>query len=148
VYFPKEKRHRFINQWLGVDPSSPSGSVQEVGTTFKPEDKMVKVEFEKEVPESILAHRPLYMLVQVIDSSHVRVGFKAKQGDPWHFSKILDIATSIGKIEKLAPWPCISSQVTWPFLRAPWGKGYGIGNYPLYPQFQIDYVHYRRGLSK
>jgi hypothetical protein len=37
--------------------------------------------FEEDVPESILAHRPFYMLVQWIDLSHVPLGFKANRKD-------------------------------------------------------------------
>jgi len=143
VYSPKRKRHRFIDNWTGPDaPFEAKPEKTEV-------NRIIKVEFEKEVPEAILAHRPLYMLVQVLDSSHVRIGFKANKRDPWYLSKTFDTMKAFGgRIGKFNPLPCLSSQVTWPFLHAPWGKGYGIGNYPQYPTFLIDYVHFRYGLSR
>jgi hypothetical protein len=142
VYSPKEKRHRFINRWLGVDPTSPAEEKAKAANT-------IYFEFEKEIPEAILGHRPLHMMVQVLDSSHVRIGFKGDTREPWYFSKTFDTLKAFGgRIGKFNPLPCLSSQVTWPFLHAPWAKGYGIGNYPQYPTFIIDYVHFRSGLSQ
>ena len=40
------------------------------GATFK-------LRFAREIPESILAHKPVMILIQCIDHSHVRLGFRA-----------------------------------------------------------------------
>jgi hypothetical protein len=68
-YYPREKRHRYIN----ID----------AGPLEYKKGPIINVEFEPEVPESILSHRPLYMLVQVLDASHLRVGFRTKRTEPW-----------------------------------------------------------------
>ncbi len=142
VYSPKQNRYRFINKWLGVDPSAETEEkADSKGTIF--------LEFDKPVPEAIMSHRPLFMLAQVIDATHVRFGFKAHKDDAWYFSKTFDTMKEFGgRIGKFNPLPCLASEITWPFIHAPWGQGYGIGNYPQYPQFLIDYVRFRFGLSK
>jgi hypothetical protein len=58
----------------------------------------INLEFEPDVPESILGQKPLYMLVQIFDSSHVRVGFRGKTTNPWYLSKVFDTVKSFGKI--------------------------------------------------
>jgi len=55
--------------------------------------EVVMWNFEPEIPESILTHKPLYRLVQIVDASHVRVGFKANKEDPWSLSKLFDVTT-------------------------------------------------------
>jgi hypothetical protein len=100
------------------------------------------VKFDPPVPESILAHKPLYMLAQILDSSHMRFGFRAKKSGPWYLSKVFDTSTTFGKIGKFNPHVCITTTVG-----ARGEKGWGVGNYPRYPQFLIDYVHFHYGLS-
>jgi hypothetical protein len=125
--FPAEKRHRFINVNVG---------------NGQPVTGLVNVEFEKEIPESILAHTPVYMLVQVLDSSHLRVGLKANKTDDWYLSKAFDTSQVFGKIGKFNPHPCFTAITA---LKGQ--KGWGTGNFPGYQQFLIDYVHFRYGLS-
>ena len=52
--------------------------------------------FDREVPESILAHKPLGMLIQCLDASHVRLGFRATSHDPWFLSEIYDTKKDLG----------------------------------------------------
>jgi hypothetical protein len=145
-YFPKEKRHRFINMWQRL-PDGMDRENRSIG--YPSSDKVPHVEFEKEVPEKILGHRPLFMLVQIVDSSHLRVGFKANKSDRWYMSKPFDTTKTFGKIEKVNPFPCIASLPTWGWTGdLPAQKGFGIGNYPQYPQFLFKYVHFRWGLSQ
>ena len=40
-----------------------------------------RARFDPPLPQSILAHKPLYMLIQVPDQTHLRVGFKAARDD-------------------------------------------------------------------
>jgi hypothetical protein len=127
-YYPREKRHRFIN----ID----------AGPLEHKKGPMINVEFEPDVPESILSHRPLYMLVQILDASHLRVGFRAKQTEPWYLSKVFDTTKSFGKIGKFNPHTCFTGSVSNGKVR-----GWGIGNYPRYPRFLVDYVNFRYGLS-
>jgi hypothetical protein len=98
------------------------------------------VEFEKPVPESILSHKPIIMLLQWIDLSHVRVGFKAKPEDPWHSSKVYDYSQITGG-EELGDF----LQVDWTTSTGRTWSGYPGG--PMYQRVLIDYVHYRYGLS-
>jgi hypothetical protein len=86
-----------------------------------------------------MAHRPLYMLWQVIDPRHVRVGFKAGEKDRWYLSKVCDCSgLPGGRISKL--------------FNNGFGSGTGRmwGGQPgaaAYQRFLIRYVHYRYGLS-
>ncbi len=129
MYVPREGRHRFSNNTPDLDKEENRNDP-------------VFVEFAPEVPESILSHRPIFMLLQIIDSSHIRVGFKANELDPWFLSKPFDTTTRFGKIGKFLAHPCLT--VT---MSAGVEKGWGIGNYPHYPQVRLDYVRYRYGLS-
>jgi hypothetical protein len=127
AYFPKEKRHRFVNY----------GNV--AGTNSR-----IDVKFDPEVPESILGHKPLYMLMQIPDSSHLRLGFKANKGDPWYLSKPFDVSKVFGeKIGSFDPFVCIWGGVS----KGTEGGASGIGNFPRYPRFLIDYVRYGKGLT-
>ena len=74
-YDPKEKRHRFISGY-GAEGMK---------------NKRLDLEFEPKLPESVLAHKPLYMLMQILDSSHLRVGFKANKQASWYLSKPFDV---------------------------------------------------------
>ena len=112
---PKEKRHKLY----------PS---------------VFKVEFAPPVPEAILSHKPLYMLIQVIDSTHVRMGFKARIEDPWYLSKIYDCRDALKGSEIGILWQHCWGSIT----GRRWGAQPGT---PMYQTFLIDYVHYRYGLS-
>jgi hypothetical protein len=102
------------------------------GATFK-------LRFDKEVPESILAHKPLGMLIQCLDRSHVRLGFRAKAADPWHLSQIYDVKRDLGSEIGAFGMHCWSTTT---------GRMYGApAGGPMYQTFLIDYVHYRYGLS-
>jgi len=100
------------------------------------------VEFEDEIPQSILTHDPLHMLVQLIDQTHLRVGFKGYKDDPWFLSKVFDTTETFGTIGKIL-WPPIIGS----FQGTKGRKGWGPGNYPNYQQFLFDYIHVRRELT-
>jgi hypothetical protein len=71
------------------------------------------------------------------------MGFKANKGDRWTFSKPFDSGKVYGNIAKFV-YPCLVS-----FQGGGVGsKGWGVGNYPDYQRFLIDYVYYRYGLSQ
>lgn len=127
-YFPEERKHGFIN----ID----------AGPLEAQKGPLINVEFEPEVPESILAHKPLYLLVQMLDESHLRVGLKANQQDSWYLAKTFDTSKAFGRIGKFNPHTCFTGSVSKGKDRA-----WEIGNFPRYPQFLIDYVHFRDGLS-
>ena len=55
-----------------------------------------KVRFARDVPESILSAKPLGILIQCLDDSHVRLGFRGKAGDPWTLSETCDIKQALG----------------------------------------------------
>ena len=79
------------------------------------------------------------MLIQCIDSTHVRLGFKGDPNGPWHLSKIYDTQEKLG-IEigafGMHCWSTLAGRT--------WGARPGC---PMYQKFLIDYVHYRYGLT-
>ncbi len=104
---------------------------------------LFNVEFERGVPAAILNASPLYMLVQVLDSAHVRVGFKARPADAWLFSKTLDTQAAFGtKIAKIG-YPCLAS-----IQGAAGQKGWGAGNFPAYQRFLFEYVRFRSAATR
>jgi hypothetical protein len=112
---PKAKRHRPFP-----------------GATFR-------LRFPSEVPESILAHKPLGLLIQCLDASHVRLGFRATSADPWFLSEIYDTKKDLGfEIGEFGMhcWSTTSGRS--------WGAQPGA---PMYQKFLIDYIHYRYGIS-
>jgi hypothetical protein len=129
LHVPREGRHRFSNNTPSLDSEKHKGNP-------------IHVEFEHEVPESILSHRPIYMLMQIVDASHLRVGFKANKTDPWYLSKSFDTTKTFGKIGKIGAYRCLTVS-----LSAGVEKGWGVGNYPRCPQVLLDYIHFRLGLS-
>jgi hypothetical protein len=97
------------------------------------------VKFDSELPESILAHKPLCMLIQCIDDSHVRLGFRASANEPWTLSRVYDATKVVGGPIGTFGMHCWSTTT---------GKMYGApGGGPMYQKFLIDYVRYRYGLS-
>ncbi len=122
LHLPGENKHVFVN---GIQDTAS----QRNGDVFQ-------VRFTDEPPESILSAEPLYMLVQAVDASHVRVGFRAKSTDPWYLSETCDVTPSlggpIGKLGKIA-----------------WGTfnvGTSVGT-PHRQQFLVDYVYTRKHLT-
>jgi len=101
----------------------------------------INVAFGKDPPQSLLSHKPLFMIVQLLDPAHVRVGFKANRGDTWLFTKSFDTAAMFGKIANIQLPEFVSTQ------GIQGEKGWGAGNYPSFQQFLIDYVHLRYGAS-
>lgn len=114
-----------------------------------PDHPTMNVRFAEPVPESILAHKPLYILFQIMDDSHIRFGFKAEKNDPWLFSIPIDTTAAFGRIGRIQGTPCINSIHTFP-TNATQGPvfGYGTGNHPGFVQFLFDYVEFRFGLSE
>ena len=54
------------------------------------------IRFPREVPEAILASKPVSMLIQCVDPSHVRLGFRGQPSDPWFMSELADVKASLG----------------------------------------------------
>jgi len=98
----------------------------------------INLVFDQPVPQSVLIHKPLRMLIQIIDEYHVRVGFKGGDSEPWYWSKAYDTTKVFGKIAKFQ-LPCVVSYVL---------DGSGVGNFPHPQQLLIDYFHYRYGQTK
>lgn len=99
---------------------------------------LMNLEFEPELPQSLLTAKPLFMLVQVPDAAHVRVGFKAQEKDAWTLSKLFNAEQAFGKPISKIGYPCIAS------IQGKAGdKGWGVGNSPGYQRFLIDYVRFR-----
>jgi len=107
------------------------------------ESKIMNVEFVPEIPQAILQSKPLTMLIQVLDRSHVRIGFRGKDSEGWTFSETIDTVANFGKKIGSIGYPCLAS------MQGRQGaKGWGVGNYPGYQKLLIDYVHLRYGRTK
>jgi len=102
-------------------------------------ESLFSLEFDPELPEEVLRARPLYMLMQVIDPEHVRMGFRAGPDEEWHLSKVFDCSKilkgGIGQFQQF----CYSS-----VTGRQWGSPPGS---PMYQTFKFDYIRYREGLS-
>ena len=139
---PKIKRHRYINYYN----KNKDALLHKVGEHVKKKhphapwpESVIKVAFDPEVPQAILSAKPLYMLYQVIDPSHVRIGFRAKPEDLWYLSKVFDCSeVSHGGIGKIGTF-CFGM-----VAGSDWGVEPGS---PMYQQYLFDYIHYRYGLS-
>ncbi len=86
-------------------------------------------QFPDGVPEEILSHKPLHVLVRVIDTRRLQMGVKAKPDDPWFLTPVWESPYEIKTMYDHS----FSYQT---------GKGA-----PENQQFLIDYFHYRQGLS-
>jgi hypothetical protein len=100
-------------------------------------------EFGPELTQEIMTARPLYMLIQIPNQYHLRVGFKAAKDDPWVFSKPFDSKEVFGEIAAFAYPALVSFQGD-----HVGGHGWGAGNWPYYQRFMIDYLYYRYGSSR
>ena len=87
----------------------------------------------------MLRARPLYMLMQIIDPEHVRMGFRSGPDEDWHLSKVFDCSRilkgGIGQFQQF----CFSS-----VTGRHWGSPSGS---PMYQTFKFDYIRYREGLG-
>ncbi len=98
---------------------------------------LLNIGFEQPLPQSLLTAKPLGMLVQVLDSSHLRVGFRADKSSPWTFSQVLDTEKALGKKISKIGYPCLAS------MQGRQGdRGWGVGNYPRYQRFLFDSVRF------
>ena len=129
--YPAQKRHHFVNA-----PFKESS----FDIHFKPGELYTPVNWTFEVPESILAHKPLYWLIQMVDKSHVRMGFRKSLTEPWHLSKVWNLSEYLDDAEVAVFNTHCWGTVTGRHFNLPPGS-------PMYQQFLIDYVHYRYGLS-
>jgi hypothetical protein len=129
-----DKRGKNLGMWTpGVENDSKAKrhSVFNIGA--------LKIRFEPEVPESVLASKPLTMLIQCIDDSHVRLGFRGKAADPWVLSEVCDVKEATGSEIGEFGMHCWSTTT---------GRMYGARpGSPMYQKLLVDYVRYRYGLS-
>jgi hypothetical protein len=132
---------KYINEFVNPKTQERAGASNEANLKdFNIEGRqIIDVHFSKKLPQSILTHKPVFMLVQLLDQYHVRVGFKAHKADPWTFSKPFDTTNLFGKIAKIQLPEFMSNQGNHAEL------GWGAGNYPNFQQFLIRYVHFRYG---
>lgn len=99
----------------------------------------VDVVFSQPVPEEVLAHKPLRMLIQVLDKSHVRLGFRGDERQAWHFSDTCDVGKTLeGGLTKLGMH--VWSLTTGRHWR-------GAGGEPAFQRLLVDYVRYRYGTT-
>jgi hypothetical protein len=100
---------------------------------------VLPIRFDREIPESVLAQKPLRMLIQCVDRQHVRLGFKGAEAEPWHLSQLCSASEVLGKNLGRFDMHCWSSTT---------GEMYGAPpGCPMYQTFLIDYVRYRDHLT-
>ncbi len=85
--------------------------------------------FTEPVPQEILAAKPLYMLIRMIDNRRFQMGVRAKPTDPWHLTPVYDAGFEIG----------VFGENAFSFF-----SGSGASTFQ---QLLIDYWHFRYGLS-
>jgi hypothetical protein len=96
--------------------------------------------FPPEVSNELLSKRPLSMLIQCIDASHVRLGFRADSKSPWIFSDVYDVKKELGYELGAFDMHCWSTTT---------GRMYGARpGSPMYQKILVDYIRYRYGLTK
>ncbi len=125
---------RNVGMWTpGVENDAKAKRLRPYsGATFK-------LRFPCDVPQSILAHKPLGMLIQCIDDEHVRLAFRGNPDDPWFFSDTYDVKSDLGVRIGAFGMHCWSTTT---------GRMYGApAGSPMYQKFLIDYVRYRYGLT-
>lgn len=126
----------------GVGFSNSGSFDPKRGSYVNPNIKITPT-FGPELTQAILTARPLYMLIQIPDQYHLRVGFKAAKDDPWIFSTAFDSTDVFGKIAAFSYPALVSFQGD-----HVGGHGWGAGNYPTYQKILIDYIYYRYGQSQ
>ena len=130
----QDKEGKNLGMWapgLENDPKAKRHHLFDIGA--------LKLRFPQEIPESVLASKPITMLIQCIDDSHVRLAFRGKETDPWVLSEICDVKTAVGSEIGSFGMHCWSTTS---------GRMYGAKpGSPMYQKFLIDYVRYRYGLS-
>ena len=113
--FPAEKRHQLYG------------------------NSLFKLKFDRTSPSRSWPISRSDMLIQCVDHTHVRLGFKAAAADPWLLSQVYDaskdLGTEIGRFD-MHSW----SSATGEMYGAPPGG-------PMYQKFLVDFLHYRNGLS-
>lgn len=129
-----DKQGKNLGMWTpGVDNDAKAGrlSVYDSNT--------LKLRFDPPVPQSVLASKSITMLIQCIDDSHVRLGFRGNSTDPWVLSEICDVKQATGSELGAFGMHCWSTTS---------GRMYGARpGAPMYQKFLVDYVRYRYGLS-
>lgn len=101
----------------------------------------VPIQFNPPLDAQAIGGDRICMLVQFLDDSHVRVGFRARPEDRWHFSGITDLRKILGQpVERL-------QFVAWNAACGDPPKGEHVG-FPLYQQYRWDYIRYRYGTTK
>jgi hypothetical protein len=125
---------RNLGMWTpGVENDSRAGRHRPF------EGGSLKVKFSPEVPEAVLAHKPLSMLIQCLDDHRVRLGFRAEEDDPWLLSEPCDVREQLGGELAAFDMHCWSTTT---------GRMYGARpGAPMYQKILVDYVRYRYGLS-
>jgi len=102
----------------------------------------INITFNPPLTQSFLSQKPLRILLQIMDTTHIRVGLKGRESDPWVFSEILDTTTRFGTMNSVAGLCPVS------FQGIPGNRGWGVGNYPNYQKLLIDYLRYRFELTE
>jgi hypothetical protein len=99
----------------------------------------VNMVFDPEPPQEVMQARPLRMLYQMLDKSHLRMGFRGSADGPWHLSKMLDVTEIMGgEIGRLGE-TCLGIVN---------GRHFSLpGGTPMYAQYQFDYIRFRHRLT-
>jgi len=85
--------------------------------------------FPNGVPESILSHKPLFILCRVIDTKHLQMGVKANPEDEWFLTPVWESPREMAGF----------GQQSWTLSVYPGAKDYH--------QYLFKYLHWRNGIS-
>ncbi len=115
-----------------LDPSYPMDPDRQIASLITPE-------FDQD-PVHPADGEPFYWIIQAMDEYRVRVGYRLKKDEPWVFSGIFNTRDLFGKIGRFGYPALVCYQLGQDDL--------GVGNYPGFQNYYIDYIHYRFSLSE
>ena len=115
-----------------VDPTYPMDPDRQVASLITPTFA--------EDPQHPADGEPIFWILQAMDDHRVRVGYKLKKEDPWIFSSEFDTTDLFGKIGRFGYPALVCYQLGQDDM--------GVGNYPDYQQYYLDYIRFRFALSE
>lgn len=100
----------------------------------------VPITFDPPLDSTAIGGERIHVLVQFMDVRQVRVAFRARDTDPWRFSRPADFQKALGQaVQKLI-------FVAWNASCGDPPQGEYVG-FPLYQQYRWDYIRFRYDLT-
>ena len=130
-----DKEGKTRGMWTPGIENDPKAKTHRVfpGASFQ-------LKFPASISNELLSKKPVSMLIQCLDDSHVRLGFRGKPEDSWVFSDVFDVKKELGYELGAFDMHCWSTTT---------GRMYGARpGSPMYQKILVDYVRYRYGTTK